>query len=54
MKNPFALFAATLVCLGILALYLAPQAFHRGNIMLFVVLIVAALIFFRRLQGKLS
>jgi hypothetical protein len=54
MKDPFALFAATLLCLGILALYLAPQALHRGNIMLFIVLIVAALIFFGRLQGKHS
>jgi hypothetical protein len=54
MKNPFALLAATLLCLGILALYLAPQALHRGNITLFFVLIIAAVIFFNRLQGKRS
>jgi len=54
MKNPFALLAATLLCLGILALYLAPQAFHRGNIALFFVLIIIALIFWNRLQGKRS
>ena len=54
MKNPFALLAASLVCLGILALYLAAQAFHRGNIALFFVLIIIALIFWNRLQGKRS
>jgi hypothetical protein len=54
MKNPYALLFATLLCLGLLALYLAPQALHRGNVALFFVLLAAALIFFNRLHGKRS
>jgi hypothetical protein len=52
MKNPVALWAATLLCLGILALCLAPQAFHRGNLGLFIVLLVVAVIFSKRLQKR--
>ncbi len=54
MKNPFSFLAVIFLCLGVLALYLAPQALHRGNIALFFVLIIAALIFWNRLQGKRS
>jgi uncharacterized membrane protein len=54
MKNPYALFATILLVLGIYALWAAPQALHRGNLMLFFVLIIAALIMFNRLQGKRS
>ena len=55
MKNPYALFAAILLVLAVYALFwAAPQALHRGNLALFFVLIVAALIFFNRLQGKRS
>ncbi len=54
MKNPFALLGATFLCLGILALYPAPQALHRGNIALFFILLIIALIFWNRLQGKRS
>jgi NADH:ubiquinone oxidoreductase subunit 3 (subunit A) len=54
MKNRFSLLAVIFLCLGFLALYLAPQALHRGNIALFFVLIIAALIFWNRLQGKRS
>jgi asparagine N-glycosylation enzyme membrane subunit Stt3 len=52
MKNLYALLFATFFCLGILALYLAPQALHRGNLALFFVLIIAAMILFNRLQDK--
>jgi uncharacterized membrane protein len=55
MKNPNTLFATILFVLGIFALFkLAPQALHRGNLALFFVLIIAALIMFNRLQGKRS
>ena len=52
--KPYALLFATFFCLGILALYLAPQALNRGNVMLFFVLMIAAMILFNRLQGKRS
>jgi Na+/melibiose symporter-like transporter len=54
MNNPYTLFAAILLALAAYALWAAPQALHRGNVALFFVLIVAALIFFNRLQGKRS
>jgi tetratricopeptide (TPR) repeat protein len=54
MKNPYFLFGAILLVLAVYALWAAPQALHRGNLTLFFVLIVAALIFFNRLQGKRS
>ena len=54
MKNPYALLGVILFSLGLLALYLAPKALHRGNVGLFLVLIVAAVIFWNRLQGKRS
>lgn len=54
MKNSYAFLTATFLCLAILALYLAPQALHRGDIALFFVLIITALIFWNRLQGKRS
>ena len=53
MKNRYPLLFATFVGLAVLALYLAPQALHRGNIALFLVLIVAAMILFNR-QSKRS
>ena len=55
MKNPYALFTAILLVLAVYALFwAAPHALHRGNLMLFFVLIVGALVFFNRLQGKRS
>jgi hypothetical protein len=50
MKNPIAFFSVILLSLGILALYLASQALHRGNVALFIVLIFASLIVWKRLQ----
>jgi hypothetical protein len=54
MKNPYALLFATLFCLGLLAVYLAPQAFRRGDLGWFFFLLIAAVIFFKRIQGKRS
>jgi NADH:ubiquinone oxidoreductase subunit 3 (subunit A) len=54
VKNPYTLLAIIFLCLGVPALYLAPQALHRGNRGLSFILIIMALIFFSRLQGKRS
>lgn len=54
MKNSYAFLTATFLCLVILALYLVSQALPRGDITLFLVLIITALIFWNRLQEKRS
>jgi hypothetical protein len=52
MKNPFALFNLILVCLAGLALSMAPQALHRGDIMASFLLLVIAMIFWKRSQAR--
>ncbi len=52
MKNPFVLYSAILVCLAGLALSLAPQALHRGDIATFFLMLVIALIFWKRAQAR--
>jgi lipopolysaccharide export LptBFGC system permease protein LptF len=54
MKNLSSPLAVIFLCLGILALCLAPQALHRGDMLSSFVLIIIALIFWNRLQGKRS
>jgi hypothetical protein len=54
MKDPRVLFAATFLCLGILALTLAPRAYLRGDLLGGFVLLIAAVLFFNRWQGKRS
>jgi hypothetical protein len=54
VRNSFSFLAATFLCLGLLALCLSVQAFHRGNRSLFFVLAILAAIFFSRLPGKRS
>ena len=52
MENPFALYSAILVCLAGLALSLAPQALHRGDIAGSFILLVIAMIFWKRVQAR--
>ena len=54
MKDPRVLFAAIFLCLGILALTLAPRAYLRGDLGCGFVLLIAAVLFFNRWQGKRS
>jgi len=50
MKRPLTLFVAVFVCLTAFAIYSAQRAFHRGELMLSLVLMVAAVIFWKSLQ----
>jgi len=50
MKRPLTLFVAVFVSLTALAIYSAQRAFHRGELMLSLVLMVAAVIFWKSLQ----
>jgi len=52
MKNPLWLYGAILVCLAAWALYAAQDAFHRGERSLAFILIIIAMIFWKRLQRK--
>jgi len=51
MKNPFVLYSAILVGLAGLALSMAPQALHRGDIAGCFILLVIAMIFWKRVQA---
>jgi len=50
MKKRLSLFVAVFFCLTAFAIYSAQRASHRGELMLSLVLMVAALLFWRRLQ----
>jgi len=50
MKRPLTLFVAVFVCLTAFAIYSAQRASHRGELMLFLVLMVAAVLFWKSLQ----
>ena len=50
MKKQFALLAIVFLGLAGYAIYLAQRAFHRGELTIFVVMMFAAVIFWRRLQ----
>jgi len=52
MKRPLTLFVAVFVCLTAFAIYSAQRASHRGELMLFLVLMVAAVLFWKSLQKK--
>jgi hypothetical protein len=54
MKNPFALFAIILSCLAVYALYASHGAYQRDERMAGFVLLIIAMIFLNRLQGKRS
>ncbi len=54
MKNPYLLIPVTFLCLAILALYLVPEAFHRGDRAGSFILLVIAMIFFKRVQSRRS
>ena len=48
MKKQFSLFVVILLCLAAYALYAAQKALHRGELMLFIVLICITVIFWNR------
>jgi len=50
MKRPLTLFVSVFVCLAAFAIYSAQRAFHRGELMLSLVLMVAAVLFWKSLQ----
>jgi hypothetical protein len=50
MKKQISLFIIILLCLTAYALYTAQDALHRGERMLSFVMILIALIFWKRLQ----
>ena len=52
MKKPLSLFIIVLVVLAAYALVAAGQALHRGQVMLFIVLMATAVIFWTRSQKK--
>jgi len=54
MKNPYILIPVTFTCLALLALYLAPQAYHRDDLAGGFILLVIAMIFFKRVQSRRS
>lgn len=54
MKDPWAMIAATFLCLGVLAVTMAPEAYRRGDLLGSFVLLIAAVLFFNRWQGKRS
>lgn len=51
MKNPFAVFSAILVFLAGVSLALSSQAFHRGEVTASFVLLVIAVIFWKRVEA---
>jgi hypothetical protein len=54
MKDPRVLFTATFLSLGILAVAMAPRAYLRGDLIGGFTLLIAAVLFFNRWQGKRS
>ena len=52
MKKPLSLFLIVLVALAGYALIASGQALHRGQVMLFIVLLAIALICWTRTQKK--
>ena len=52
MKNPFFVFSIILVCLAGYALYAAQDALHRGERGLAFIMIIIAMIFWKKVQGK--
>jgi hypothetical protein len=50
MKKQLPLLVIIFLCLGAYALYAAQKAFHRGELMLFIVLLFIAVIFWNRSQ----
>lgn len=54
MKDPRAMFGATFLCLGVLAVTVAPRVYLRGDLLGSFVLLIAAVLFFNRWHGKRS
>jgi hypothetical protein len=52
MKKQVPFLIVLFAALAALALYLAQGAMHSGNVALFIVLLVAAVIFWNRVQNK--
>jgi len=52
MKKPLSLFVIVLLILAAYALVGAGRALRRGEVMLFIVLIAAAVIFWNRLRKR--
>jgi hypothetical protein len=53
MSKQLALFIIAMIALTAVAIMLAAQSFHRGQLMLFIVMIFVALIFWKRAQKGL-
>jgi len=54
MRRSLPLFVAVFVCLTAFAIYGAQQAFHRGELMWFFILMIAAALFWKTLQRTSS